>query len=274
MKELPRILALFLLGISLTGCARKPYSAYKDTYKTAGAEKFDDKSVTAAQANKKNIKNMNLAESRAARRHFENANEMELIEKTLNQIMKLSDNYQEKADCLYELATIQLAQGRLEKAREMFAQLMREYPGVAFKKEAAYRHMLAHYWDCSDAQHDQDMTEKTLKLVQEFEAEFPNQPEYQESLDTIKDYCYKMLFDGEVLRMDFYLSKYEVTLEKETLVSARMRLGYILEKLIEQQKQFDSTTKDKLLEYYLLSKEAEEDAEPLLQALDILAGKK
>jgi len=82
--------------------------------------------------------------------------------------MKISDNYQERADCLYELATIQLAMGRLEKAREMFEQLIREYPGVEFKKEALYRQILAHYWDCSDAQHDQEMTEKTLKLVQDF----------------------------------------------------------------------------------------------------------
>lgn len=276
-----RKLSFVLLLLGLTGCFKKPYHTYQTSYKTQGAKQFydttaADEEVTPKEAVKKNIKYMTLPEVRAARIYYEESGEVEIIEKALAHIIKLSDNYQEKADCLYELATIQLSFGRLEKARELFEQLIREYPGVDFKKEARYRHILAHYWDCSDAQHDQEMTEKTLKLSKEFLEEFPGELEYQESLESILDFCHKMLFDAELLRMNFYLSKYELTKEADTLRSAQKRLGYILEKLIEQQKQFDSATKDNLLDLYLEIKEISEENNiekytKLLNAADILA---
>jgi outer membrane protein assembly factor BamD (BamD/ComL family) len=244
-----RLLGLILLWV-LPGCFKKPYESYKNQYKTNAAQQYADKAIDPAQAIKKNIKYMTLPEVRAARIYFEEHNEIELIEKALAHCMKLSDNYQEKSDCLYELATIQLSLGRLEKARELFDQLLREYPGIAAKKEACYRRLLAHYWDCSDAEHDQDMTEKTLKLVQEFMQEFPNSSEYGESLETIQHYCYRLLFEAELLRMNFYLTKYRIVQEPEVLNSAQMRLRYIVEKLIEFQRAFTSEEKDALCEIF------------------------
>ncbi len=267
MKKLTLSL-LSLAFIFLTGCGKKPYQAYRTTYKTQGAEQFDDKSVDPAQATRKNIKNMTLQEVRAARKYFEQRDDIELIEKVLARIMKLSDNYQERADCLYELATIQLAMGRLEKARELFEQLVREYPGVEFIKEARYRQILAHYWDCSDAEHDQDMTEKTLKLVQNFLKEFPGQTDYLESLETIEDYCYKLLFDAEFLRMNFYIQKYHINKELESLTSAQMRFVYLVEKLVEYQKNISSPAKDGLIELCLQLKELETDK--VAERIDLL----
>jgi outer membrane protein assembly factor BamD (BamD/ComL family) len=250
MKKLTLTL-LSVAFILLTGCGKRPYQAYRTTYKTERAVQFDDKSVTAAEANKKNIKNMTLQEVRAARVYFEQRDDIELIEKALERIMKLSDNYQERADCLYELATIQLAMGRLEKARELFENLVREYPGVEFKKEALYRQILAHYWDCCDAEHDQEMTEKTLKLVQDFLKEFPSETAYLESLETIQDYCYKLLFDAELLRMDFYIQKYRINKQPESLTAAQMRFTSLVEKLLEFQKNISSSAKDALTELAL-----------------------
>ncbi len=275
MKKLSLTL-LALVFIFLTGCGKRPYQAYRTTYKTERAEHFDDKSVEPAQATKKNIKNMTLQEVRAARIYFEQRDEIELIEKALARIMKLSDNYQERADCLYELATIQLAMGRLEKARELFEQLVREYPGVEFKKEALYRQILAHYWDCSDAEHDQEMTEKTLKLVQDFLKEFPHEITYLESLETIQDYCYKLLFEAEFLRMDFYMQKYRINQMAEALTAAQMRFTYLVEKLLEHQKNISSTAKDALIELCLQLKELDaenvaEKNELLVKAITLLA---
>lgn len=244
---------IFLCGLVLAlvpGCFKKPYETYKTIYKTEGAQLYADKAVDPLQAIRKNIKNMNLQEVRAARIYYEERGDVELIEKTLTHILKLSDNYQEKADCLYEYATIQLSLGRLEKARELYEKLLREYPGVSSKKEASYRLILAHYWDCCDAEHDQEITEKTLKLVQEFNKEFPDRAVYAESLETIEDYCYKVLFEAELLRMNFYLSKYRVFEDNDSLVSATMRLAYMLEKLLEAQKKLSSETKDALVELY------------------------
>lgn len=259
---------LSLVFIFLTGCGKKPFQAYRTTYKTAGAQQFDDASVSGADATKKNIKNMTLPEVRAARVYFEQRDDIELVEKVLARIMKLSDNYQERADCLYELATIQLSLGRLEKAREMFEQLVREYPGVEFKKEALYRQILAHYWDCSDAERDQEMTEKTLKLVQDFLKEFPGQTAYVESLETILAYCHKLLFDAELLRMDFYIQKYRINLEPESLTAAQMRFTYLVEKLLEFQSTISSAAKDALIELCLQLKELQ--AEDITQKLDLL----
>jgi outer membrane protein assembly factor BamD (BamD/ComL family) len=267
MKKLTLTL-LALAFIFLTGCGKRPYQAYRTTYKTEHAEHFDDKSVAPEQATKKNIKNMTLQEVRAARIYFENRDEIELIEKVLERIMKLSDNYQERADCLYEFATIQLAMGRLEKAREKFEQLVREYPGVEFKKEALYRLILAHYWDCSDAEHDQDMTEKTLKLVQDFLKEFPHETAYLESLEVIQDYCYTLLFQAELLRMDFYIQKYKINQIPEALTSAQMRFTYLVEKLLEHQKNISSAAKDALIELALQLKGLE--SENVTERLDIL----
>ncbi len=254
--------------ILLAGCGKRPYQAYKTTYKTQGAEQFDDKSVTAAQATKKNIKHMTLQEVRAARVYFESRDDIELIEKALERIMKLSDNYQERADCLYEFATIQLSLGRLEKAREQYEKLLKEYPGIEFKKEALYRQILAHYWDCSDAQRDQEMTEKTLKLVQDFLKEFPSETAYLDSIETIQDYCYKLLFDAEFLRMDFYLQKYRINLQPESLVAAQMRFIYLVEKFAEHQKNISSTAKDALIELCLELKGLDDEQVP--EKLDIL----
>ena len=51
---------------------------------------------------------MDLAEARAAA-CITKDDEVELVEKALaGQVIKLSDNYQEKADALFELATIQI----------------------------------------------------------------------------------------------------------------------------------------------------------------------
>ncbi len=253
-------LILVSLGFMLiTGCGKRPYQAYKATYKTDRAVQFDDKSVSASEANKKNIKHMTLQEARAVRVYFEQRDEIELIEKVLERIMKLSDNYQERADCLYELATIQLSLGRLEKAREMFEKLIHEYPGVECKKEAFYRHILAHYWDCCDAEHDQEMTEKTLALVKDFLKEFPGETAYLESLETIQDYCYKLLFDAEFLRMNFYMQKYHINQQPETLTAAQMRLAYLTEKLLEFQKKISSAAKDALIELCLQLKDLKVD---------------
>jgi|GEM_PF-6101525 outer membrane protein assembly factor BamD (BamD/ComL family) len=263
---------IFLNGLSvalmlmLPGC-KKPYETYKTTYKTEGAQHYADKAVDPLEATKKNIKHMTLPEVRAARVYFEQKDEVELIEKTLTHIIKLSDNYQEKADCLYELATIQLSLGRLEKARELFEQLLREYPGASFKKEACYRQLVAHYWDCSDASHDQEMTEKTLQLVQSFNKEW-DAGEYAESLQEIEDHCYKVLFDAELLRMDFYLTKYRVFQDQDSLRSAQMRLAYILEKLLEPQKKLSSQAKDALIEEYQAIKEL--DVEKKQEKYDLL----
>ena len=243
-----KIVSLLFPLVLLVSCSKRPYAAYKTTYKTERAEQFDDKSVVAADAIKKNIKNMTIQEARAARVYFEKSDDIELIEKTLAHIMKISPNYQERADCLYELATIQLALGRLEKAREMFEQLLGEYPGVEFKKEALYRQILAHYWDCSDPERDQDMTERTLKLVQEFLSRFPAEAGYRESLETIKDYCYKNLFQAELLRMNFYIQKYQINHDEAALLAAQMRLVYVIEKLLEHQNSISSATKDALAE--------------------------
>ncbi|MBY0110226.1 MAG: tetratricopeptide repeat protein [Candidatus Babeliaceae bacterium] len=253
-------LILISLGFMLiTSCGKRPYQAYKTTYKTDRAVQFDDKSVSAEQANKKNIKHMTLQEARAARVYFEQRNDIELIEKVLERIMKLSDNYQERADCLYELATIHLAMGRLEKAREMFEKLIHEYPGVECKKEALYRQILAHYWDCCDAEHDQEMTEKTLSLVKNFLKEFPSETSYLESLETIQDYCYKLLFDAEFLRMGFYVQKYHINQQPESLTAAQMRFTYLVERLLEFQKNISSAAKDALIELCLELKGLEAD---------------
>ena len=193
---------------------------------------------------------MTLAEARAARIYYEEHNEIELIEKVLTHLIKLSDNYQEKADCLYELATIHLSLGRLEKARELFEQVIRDYPGVPCKREAAYRLILAHYWDCRKAMNDQDMTEKTLQLIQTFMQEYPHEIEFAANLAIMHDECYKLLFDGELLRMEYYLTKYQVFNESQAVESARMRATYILEKLLEQQKNISSQTKDRILDHY------------------------
>ncbi len=262
MKNLKHSLFPCLMLAFLSGCFKKqPYQEYRSTYRTEGAKKFDEKVVTPQEATRKNIKNMSLPEVRAARIHFEEQDDLELVEKTLNRIIKLSDNYQEKADCLYELATIQLCQGKLEKAREYFDQLRQEYPGAPFKKEASYRNILAHYWDCSDAQRDQEMTEKTVALIKGFQQEFPDYFEYRENIEKIEDDCNRILFDAEKFRLNFYLDKYHINPKAETLTSAQMRLAYILEKLLEAQKQISSQEKDNLIDLFEKIRKSDEDAQ-------------
>jgi len=63
-------------------------------------------------------------------------------------------------------------------------------------------------------------------------------------LETIQDYCYKLLFDAEFLRMDFYLQKYRINQQPESLKAAHMRFAYLVEKLLEFQKNISSATKD------------------------------
>jgi len=82
MKKLTLSL-VSLACMFLTGCGKRPYQSYKTTYKTQGAQQFDDKSVAPAEATKKNIKNMTLQEVRAARIYFEERDDIELIEKAL-----------------------------------------------------------------------------------------------------------------------------------------------------------------------------------------------
>ncbi len=262
-----KILSLIIGAVFLAGC-KKPYDRYKTTYQTAQAERYAGEENDPLIATKKNIKYMTLPEARSARLYFEKQNEQELVEKALQHVMKLSDNYQEKADCLYELATISLSCGRLETAREQYEQLLREYPGVAFKQEACFRQLLAHYWDCSDSAHDTGMTEKTLELHQDFCKEFSNTDGYRETLEEIEKFCRRVLFEAEILRMNFYLTRYRIFQDQDALYAAQLRLAYILAKLLESHQGLDNATKDLLVEQYHAIKEL--DAEKIDEKYTLL----
>lgn len=255
MKKVSLLLAGLL--VALTGC-RRPYHEYRTRYKTEKAQEFADTSITPEDAVRKNIKFMSLKEARAARIYFERQDELEFIEKVLNHIIKLSDNFQEKADCLFELATIQLAEGRLEKACELFEQLIRDYPGVSCIKQARYRYLLAHYWGCQGPEHDQQMTEKTLAYALVFKQDYADDSEFVELVDSVIEFCYERLMTADLIRLDFYLAKYGITRDPDVLKAAEIRFKYLMDKLFPEQKGHE-LCESELLELQTALKELGDD---------------
>ena len=219
-----------ITGLLFFGGCKRPHHAIRTSYKADSSQPVPDNTDPLVYK-KKNIKDMNLAEARVARAYFESRDEFELIEKVLERILKLSHNYQEQAECIYELANIFLSRGNFEKAQELYDRVITQYPGAPFHATARYRLILAHFWNCGSHERDQQSTEKAIALSQAFLEEFPADSNSIAVRDILIQ-CYCSLLQADLDRVTFYLSRYRIYDDKYALHAARKRILFVAENVI------------------------------------------
>jgi outer membrane protein assembly factor BamD (BamD/ComL family) len=189
-------------------------------------------SLTIDQLLSKPIKDMSFNEACRVKKYYENQHQNDMVIKCGEHLVSLATDQDETEKALLQLAELNMEEGKLEKAREHAENYQSLYPGTDNAEKALHIALKASYLSMLGSDRDQQPTEKTIQLAQNYLDTYKDNGAYTESVRDIVKNCYAQTIDSELKVAQTYLAKYDYTERESTLKAAEKRIAYIKDKLL------------------------------------------
>ncbi len=148
--------------------------------------------------------------------------------KYLNRMVTLSDDINEKAELMIELADLFFLQQSFDDAAKWYAEFVQLYPGNKQVEYASYRAVICSSKNILGADRDQSPTEKTLELSQTFLKREDLFVTYKKEVKNIERECYQRLAASDIRVAEFYITK------QHDYDSAKKRISTIRDEWLEK----------------------------------------
>lgn len=178
---------------------------------------------------KKVMRDMNLSELHERKnelitQHHDKFTAIKYLEK----MIPLCDDLGKKSVYILELADLYFDTGKLTDAENRYQEYVLLYPGEEEVKYAKYKMILCVHYMILDSDRDQERTQQTRKLAQEFLRDYEHFSPYAKEVHALLAASDKRLFDAEIYVCNFYLDNNCFKAAKQRLEKAAIDFNGIV----------------------------------------------
>ncbi len=172
------------------------------------------------------LSQMDYGELKVAKNAIIEKKQFDIAPKYLNRMITLCEDLKEKAELLVELADIHFDLKDFSEAKKWYLEFERLYPGNRLIEQAKYKIILCSKEKLLSADRDQEPTEETLKLAQEYLNNDTFQ-QHRAEMNSLKKECESLLAQSDCGVASFYLKQGDY-------LSAQKRVTHVRNEWLEK----------------------------------------
>lgn len=213
----------------------------KQPHKKAAVNTKEKKEEKTYKTFVKKIPQLSFEEAQEARKYYTALGKKPQVAQALERMISLSKDHAIIDNLLIELADIKFELELYAEAEERYKQHMTLYPGSSKIQYITKQRIESAFKQINDAHRDQTKTKDVIALIDNYLKTFGSTKRLNHLLTT----CYYHLFESELNQAAFYIKKYNYTSRPSTLISARQRLLYLRDTVLNH---LNEKTTQKLIE--------------------------